>query len=198
MGSFLKFFGFCFLVILMASSGLMAQNEGVTVCRLVVVGNDTIPYSTLPVVRIYGEKVFKSQRQRRRYDKLVRDVKKVYPYAKLAGIKMREYEKILAPIQDKKKQKELMKQAEASLKAEFEGDIRGMTFSQGKILIKLIDRETGNTSYDIVKDLRGGLQAFMWQQLGRLFGMNLKTEYDPLEDDKMVEEIIQSIESGDL
>ncbi|MBU1720258.1 MAG: DUF4294 domain-containing protein, partial [Bacteroidetes bacterium] len=162
------------------------QDEHGTVCRLVVVDGDTLPYATLPVVRIYGEKVFKSQRQRRLYDKLVRNVKKVYPYAKLAGMKMREYEKMLAPIEDKSKRKELMKLAEASLKAEFEDDIRKMTFSQGKILIKLIDRETGETSYEIVKELRGGLQAFFWQQLGRLFGVNLKEDYDPKEEDKMI------------
>ena len=94
--------------------------------------------------------------------------------------------------------KVLMKNAEAQLKTEFEKDIRDMTYSQGKILVKLIDRETGKTSYQIIKDFRGSIQALFWQTLARIFDGNLKLEYDPFGDDKDIEEIVLKIESGDI
>jgi len=73
-----------------------------------------------------------------------------------------------------------------------------MTFSQGVILLKLVDRETGTTSFEIVKEFRGTLRAFFWQSLGVIFGINLKTEYDPQGDDKNIEQIVQMIENGTL
>ena len=84
------------------------------------------------------------------------------------------------------------------LKREFEGDIRNMTLNQGRILIKLIDRETGNSSYGLVKELRGSFQAFFWQSLARVFSTNLKEKFNPYTnpEDKMIEDIIGSIEDG--
>jgi len=95
-------------------------------------------------------------------------------------------------------QKRLLKRAEAELKKEFEGDIRNMTLNQGRILIKLIDRETGNSSYGLVKELRGSFQAFFWQSLARVFSTNLKETFNPFTnpEDKMIEDIIGSIEDG--
>jgi hypothetical protein len=84
------------------------------------------------------------------------------------------------------------------IKNEFEKDIRGFTLNQGRILLKLIDRETGNSSFALVKDLRGNFQAFFWQSVARIFSVNLKSEYDPLNnsEDKLIEEIVISIENG--
>jgi len=84
------------------------------------------------------------------------------------------------------------------LKRQFESDLKNLSISQGRILIKLIDRETGNTSYELVKDLRGGFQAFMWQSLARLFGSNLKDQYDAQNEDQLIESIILQIERGEL
>jgi hypothetical protein len=97
-----------------------------------------------------------------------------------------------------REQKRLMEKAEDEIKSEFEKDVRDMTLNQGRILIKLIDRETGNTSYNLVKDLRGTFQAFFWQSLARIFKTNLKESYNPAAntEDKMIEDIIQSIEDG--
>jgi hypothetical protein len=91
-----------------------------------------------------------------------------------------------------------MEKAEEELKAEFEDDIRNMTLNQGRILIKLIDRETGNSSYDLVKDLRGTFQAFFWQSIARIFSTNLKESFNPNanKEDKMIEDIIETIENG--
>ena len=84
------------------------------------------------------------------------------------------------------------------LKSDFERDLKQLTITQGRILIKLIDRETGNTSYALVKELRGSLQAFFWQGLARLFGTNLKTEFDAAGEDAAIESIVQQIERGQL
>ena len=82
------------------------------------------------------------------------------------------------------------------LQSEFEGELKKLTIKQGIILVKLIDRETGNTSYELVKQLRGSFSAFLWQSLARLFGSNLKLEYDPYGEDKLIEEIVVMIEQG--
>jgi hypothetical protein len=89
-----------------------------------------------------------------------------------------------------------MKVAEKELKAQFEDQLKDLTMNQGRILLKLIDRETGNTSYQLVKDFRGGFQAFMWQGVARLFGNNMKAEYDPEGEDVMIERAIKLVEAG--
>jgi len=82
------------------------------------------------------------------------------------------------------------------LKKEFEGQLKQLTVKQGRILIKLIDRETGKTSYDLVKQLRGSFSAWMWQGLAKLFGSDLKSEYDAKGEDRMIEVAIAQIENG--
>jgi len=89
-----------------------------------------------------------------------------------------------------------LKKAEKELEAQFGDEVRDLSYSQGKILIKLIYRETGNSSYDIVKDLRGGFRAFIWQTVAVIFGYNLKTNYDPTGEDQAIERIIIMIEAG--
>lgn len=91
-----------------------------------------------------------------------------------------------------------MKQVEQELLVEFEDDLKQLTITQGRILIKLVDRETGSTSYELVKELRGTFSAFFWQTLARLFGSNLKSVYDPYGEDRLIEEIIFLIDRGQL
>ena len=91
-----------------------------------------------------------------------------------------------------------MKKAEDELESQFGDEIRDLTFSQGKILLKLIYRETGSSSFDIVKELRGNFTAFIWQMLARVFGYDLKVTYDPAGDDQTIERIVLMIESGAL
>lgn len=163
-----------------------------------MIDGDTIPVIPLHEVSIYSFRPHKSKKEARKTTKLIRNVKKVYPYAKLAGIKLVEYEGILADVEDKKERKKIMKQAEQELDDEFGDDLRDMTFSQGKILIKLIYRETGNSSYDLVAELRGKFRAFFWQAFARIFGFNLKNGYDPEGEDKEIEFIVKMIEAGQL
>ena len=91
-----------------------------------------------------------------------------------------------------------MKKVEKDVFAEYEDDMRDMTITQGRLLIKLIDRETQNTSYTLIKDYRGKFSAAFWQGIARIFGTNLKEEYDPYGDDVLIESIIQEIDAGRL
>ena len=159
---------------------------------------DTIPVILLPELKIFAFKPFANKRVERKTTRLIRNVKRVYPYAKLAGIKLKEYEEILAGVEDKKERRKIMKQAEAELEEEFGDDLRDLTFTQGKILIKLVYRETGSSSYELVAELRGKFRAFFWQTFARIFGFNLKNEYDPEGEDKEIEFIVQMIEAGQL
>lgn len=188
------------LLFILVSSILRVQNiktEDILLNGIIIDG-DTLPYIELKEAVIQAPIDFVSKKEARKINKLIRDVKKAYPYAKIAGSKLQELDLMLAQTKDEKEKKALLKQAEEDLVSQFEEDIKNMTFSQGVILLKLIDRETGTTSYEIVKEFRGTLRAFFWQSLGSLFGINLKTEYDPQGEDKNIEQIVQMIEKGTI
>jgi len=161
-----------------------------------VVNGDTIPSIRLPEVWIYAEYGYKNKKQYEAWTRTKYNVKKVYPYAILAAAKLKEYNRILEQMPDEKTRKAYMKTVEKELKAEFEEPLKNLTMTQGKILLKLIDRETGNTSFELVKDLRGGFQAFMWQSVARIFGSNMKSAYDPNGEDIMIERAIKLVEAG--
>ena len=130
--------------------------------------------------------------------RLARNVKKVYPYAKLAGAKMVEYDSILAHVSEKSERNRLMKQAEKEIADQYTEELKDLTITQGLILVRLIDRETGNTTYQVVQELRGKVRAFFYQGFARLWGYNLKTEYDPHNnpEDDDIETIMQLLERG--
>ena len=158
-------------------------------------GNDTLPYVVLPNFIYIGAK---NKREAERFSRLIYNIRKVYPYARLSAVKLQEYDDLLAKIPDTDLQKKLMKEAEKQLRKQFQKDIENLTFSQGIILLKLVDRETGKTTYKIVNELRGSLRAFFYQSIARLFGMNLKSQYDPKGKDKDIEKIVRMIERGEL
>lgn len=163
----------------------------------IIVDGDTIPVISLPTARVTSKRVFKSKRESKKYYKLVYHIKKVLPYAKLAGKRMREVEdevKGMTPRERKKR----MKQLEKEIKRDYEGELTKLSFTQGRILIKLLDRETGEVSYDIVKEFRGGFTAWFFQGIAKMFDYDLKSEYDPEGDDKLIEEIVQRIERGEV
>lgn len=162
----------------------------------VIIDGDTIPSFNLQEFTVYGDFSTKNKRQYEAWTRIKYNVKKVYPYAILASAKLKEYNLVLEKLPDEKSKKLYMKVAEKELKAQFEDQLKDLTMSQGRILLKLIDRETGNTSYQLVKDFRGGFQAFMWQGVARLFGNNMKAEYDPEGEDIMIERAIKLVEAG--
>lgn len=172
--------------------------DSITVSRGIIEGNDTILIVELEEVRVYKPSDFEYLTYKRRDRRLVRNVKKAYPYSKIAGIELRKLDKELAKLQSEAEQKEYINRAEKEIMDRFEKDLRKLTITQGIILVKLIDRETGHTSYEVIKDLKGGFSAFLWQGVARIFGNNLKAEYNPDGDDAKIEDIVRGIESGYL
>lgn len=165
-------------------------------CRAEIVNGDTLPMVLLNTVYVYTEYVFKTPRQYEQWTRVKHNVKKVYPYAILAAAKLKEYDKALEKMQDEDLKKAFLKVCEKDLRNEFEDELKNLTISQGKVLMKLIDRESGKTTYEVVKQLRGSFQAAMWQTLARLFGNNMKTEYDAQVEDIMIERAIKLVENG--
>ncbi|MCX7862395.1 MAG: DUF4294 domain-containing protein [Bacteroidales bacterium] len=163
-----------------------------------IVDGDTLPIIYLREITIFPPRVFTSKREEIRYTKLVRKIKKVLPYAKLAKVKLMIIELELKKIPTEEARKEYLKIAEKKLRQDFEDELKNLTVSEGRLLIKLIDRETGKTSYELIKQLKGSFTAFMYQQIARLFGENLKEQYDSQGEDKYIEEIVVRIENGEL
>lgn len=153
-------------------------------------GGELMPMIVGPEVKIMDVRIFKTQADRDAYRRLRYNIYKVLPYAKYASQKYEQLQRSLATTTDKRRQKRMVDTCENDIKSLFKKEIENLTISQGEILIKLIDRQTGSTSYDMVKDLKGGLKAFMFQSLARLFGHNLKETYDPAEERDM-EAILQ-------
>ncbi len=153
---------------------------------------DIAPSGDTTAINIYLNRVpcFSKPVDMSKHRKLVRDFRKVYPLALVAREKMAGFEEQLLALPTRKAQREFSKRTEKSLIAEYEPTMRRMTVSQGKILVRLIDRETEMTSHQIIKEFRGGFVAGFWQGVARIFGHNLKDEYDALERDRLIEQCI--------
>jgi len=167
--------------------------------RYNIVNGDTVPVVDLPVCVVgkYSKPLqFKNKRKQRRYNRLERYVKKVYPYAQLAASKLKEYEGELATLHTEKERRKVMKKVEKALKDQYGDELKKLTVTQGKILLKLIDRQTGRTSYELVKQMRGSFSVAMWQGFALIFGQNLKSQYDVNGKDKWIEHIVKRIELG--
>lgn len=173
-----------------------AQKDTSVVLRAVVEGSDTLPIVELPEVKVYERRDFDYLYLKRRYRRMIRNIKKAYPYARIAGVRLKELDDHLATLHSEKEQKAYINRAEKEIMDQFEKEVRRLTVTQGIILVKLIDRETGRTSYQVIKELKGGFTAFFWQGIARIFGNNLKTEYDPENQDRVMEDIVLGIEAG--
>lgn len=163
-----------------------------------VFNGDTIRYYTLPDVMVYGALDPTTVDNMQQYYKLRRNVIRAYPYAKLAASTMKSINDSLSKITSKRDRKKYIKSTEKVMKEKFEDELKKLSVNQGKILIKLIDRETGNSTYELVKEYRGGVSAFIWQTTARFFGISMKTTYDPDGEDKVIESIVQAIERGEI
>lgn len=178
------------------ANGQVTAVDSLNVTRATVQGNDTIPLVILPEVRVYQRSDFEYLYLKRRYRRLIRNVKKAYPYARVAGAELLALDRQLAAMKNDKERKAHINRVEKEIMHRFEQEVRRLTITQGIILVKLIDRETGQTSYEVIKDLKGGITAFFWQGIARLFGNNLKAEFDPEGDDRLIEDIVRGIEAG--
>ena len=176
----------------------IAQEVKPLVVRATVVIGDTIPVVSLREVEIFSLLTPTTRREQRQLTKLIRDVKKVYPFARLAGIQVRKFSKLIEEANNERESKRIMKEAEREITERYGDELKNMTFSQGKVLIKLIDRETGDCSYNLVEELRGNFTAFFYQAFARIWGYNLKVKYDPEGEDKQIETIVKMIERGQI
>lgn len=165
---------------------------------MMILNGDTVYTTDLEPATIHPITRRAAIRDYRQYRRLIYNVKKVYPYAKLAGAKYGEVVEHLNSLETNKEQHDYIKEVEKEILNDYELELRELTVTQGRILIKLIDRETSYTSYDVVKELRGSFQAVFWQAIARLFGSNLKTEFDPEGEDRVLDDIMIMIENGQL
>jgi hypothetical protein len=184
------------LFLIPTASAQTPQEERSRVTIGIIEGQDTIPMIELPEVKVYERKDFEYLYLKRRYRRLIRNVKRAYPYAKIAGVSLKELDDRLAGMESEKERKAYINKAEKDIMNQFEKEVKRLTVTQGIILVKLIDRETGRTSYQVIKELKGRITAFFWQGIARIFGNNLKAEYDPENKDRIIEDIVRGIEAG--
>jgi len=155
------------------------------------IDNELIPWIGLPEVIIIDTRIFKTPADRAKFNRLRYNVLKVMPYAMFARQRYALLQTDLAVAKNRRDKRALVKAFEGEIMTMFNREIKNLTITQGGILIKLIDRETGSNSYDLLKEMKGGITAFFYQSVARFFGNNLKTEYDPQED-RDIEAIIQT------
>lgn len=155
-----------------------------------IIDGDTVPYHNFEEVEVVAKT--------KEYRILEYRVRKVYPYAMIASALLEEFHTAMDTMESGREKKRYVKQMQEVLAVEFEDELKKLSVQQGIILMKLIYRESGITSYEIVKQLRGGASAMLWQGTAKLYGSSMKQEYDPEGEDKEIEEIVQQIESGEL
>lgn len=165
-----------FMVFLCGITRLTAQD---TAARWIVIDGDTIDNKTLDPVLVSAGM---DAEGRIAYQRLKKRIKKVMPYAKMAAYKMRVMEDNLTQKKSKRDKKRYIKECEESLKQMYMGQLKNLSIEDGKILMKLIHRETGKTTWQIMKNYRGGAEAFFWQAFGTVYGHDMKVEFDPVTD----------------
>lgn len=175
----------------------LAQHSATDTIRvggIVTAEGDTLAMLFLPEFTKVGELPRRLARQRAEWDRLHYNVYKVYPYAVIAAGLLKDVDTKLAQLPDKSARKEYLKGIEKELNKRFKGELENLTINQGQILVKLIDRQTGKNCFSIIKELKGGFSAVIWQSVGLLFSNNLKREYDPYDRDKDIEAVVKEIE----
>lgn len=172
--------------------------KSVFLTPMCVYEGDTIPYVKLPTVYIFKPLKFKNRREMAKYYKLIRDVKKVLPISKEINRAIIETYEYLQTIPTEKGRQKHLKAVGKGLKEQYTPRMKKLSFSQGKLLIKLVDRQTHSTSYELVKAFMGPFKAGFYQTFAALFGASLKKQYDPTGDDALTERVILMVESGQL
>ena len=155
---------------------------------------DTIPQSWLPTVQVDAKQTNYWKKYWKDWTRLRNAVYVTYPYAKSASKVITEVNVALANVKDENKRKQIIKSREKELKKEFADKITNLSVYQGKVLMKLINRETGNNCYHIIKEFKGGLNAGVWQAVAYVFGSSLKQQYDPAGDDQELEKIVKEVQ----
>lgn len=161
-------------------------------------GRDSIQYVELNNIWVYPQPEFKNARQRAAYNRLIYNIKRVLPIAKECDRIIIETGEYLELLPNKKAKDAHMKVVEQDIKREYTPRVKKLTYSQGKLLIKLIDRECNNSSYDLIKAFLGPIRAGFYQSFAWIFGASLKKSYDPNGADRITERIVRQVEAGQL
>lgn len=185
------------MLLLLAAGEVTAQQQvakrprGARRSGWAIMGSDsTLQVDILPVY------VFNRPADLRKYRRLVDAVKKVYPLAQIAKGKLYEMEQQLLTIRGKKRQRAYIKHCYNQILEEYTPVAKRMTRTQGRVLVKLIDRETEYTAYEVIREFRGGFVASFWQGVGKLFGHDLKSQYNKEDEDRVLEQIVLYYEAG--
>lgn len=157
---------------------------------------DTMTVVNLREVFIYPQVKFKNKREQAKYNKLVRDVKRTLPYAKMVYDTLIETYEYMETLPNDKARQAHLKRMEKELFAQYKPELKKLSFSQGKLLIKLIDRECNQSSYNLLKAYLGSFRAGFWNFFAGMFGASLKSEYDPKGKDAMTERVVVLVENG--
>ncbi|HCT30139.1 MAG TPA: DUF4294 domain-containing protein [Bacteroidales bacterium] len=197
-----KFAAILSIIILVPISDCLGQQtviiDGYTIPAIINLNGEPLPNWVIPEIVVFPQRKFKSKKDYRQYQRMIRNLKIVYPYARIARIKLMDMNYQLTQLHTKKEKEKYINQVEKEIRDEFEKKLMGLSISQGKMLIKLIDRETGETSYQLLKELKGGFSAGFWQAVARIFGSNLKSEFDEEGEDKILNELIMLYEHQQL
>lgn len=196
------------IMLLMCAITMMAQEEDVTDAgptfvptvkvSKVMVDGDSIPYMEMSNVYVYPQITFSSKRQQTCYMRLVKNVKATLPIAKQARQMLIETAEYLETLPTKEARDEHIKRVEKNIVKEYKPKMKKLTYSQGKLLIKLVNRECKSTSYEAIQAFMGPFRAGFWQAFAWAFGASLKKEYDPDGTDRLTERIVLMVESGQL
>lgn len=173
-------------------------NIGGYLVPMCVYEGDTIPCGQIPTVYIFKPLKFKNKREQMEYYKLVRNVKKVYPIALEINKTIIETYEYLQTLPNEKARQRHIKRVEKGLKEQYTPRMKKLSFAQGKLLIKLVDRQSNQTSFELVKAFMGPFKAGFYQTFAALFGASLKKEYDPEGEDRLTERVVLLVENGQL
>lgn len=174
------------------------QSRGGYLVPVCIYEGDTIPCVQLPTVYIFKPLKFKNDKERMEYYRLVRNVKKVYPIAREINRTILETYEYLQTLPNEKARQKHIKRVEKGLKDQYTPRMKKLSFTQGKLLIKLVDRQSNQTSFELVKAFMGPFKAGFYQTFAALFGASLKKEYDPNGEDKLTERVVILVENGQI
>lgn len=157
---------------------------------------DTLAVIQLPSAYCFNRKKFRNQKHERNYLRMVIDVKKTLPIAKAAREMMVLAYDSIDSFQNKKERKAFFRKMEKNLMAQYKPRLKRLNYRQGKLLVRLIDRECDKKAYSLIKEFMGSTKAFFWNMFGKMFGISLKTEWDPDGKDKELEDVCIQVEQG--
>lgn len=202
--SCLRGLSFCLLSMICGTT-LSAQDSDTTpprhrgyIVNAKLEGGDTIPVIRLRTLHVFAPLEFKSEKEKLEYLRLIRDVKKTLPFAHIIASTMKETYEYIETLPTEKERAAHLKRMENELYKEYFPQMKKLTLRQGKLLIKLIDRQCGSSGFELVEAFLGSLSAHIWNVFAKFFGANLKSAYDPTNADALTERVVILVESGVL